>query len=231
MRRDLPPGLDEFGAQLERAVERELEGEEGRRSRRPPRLLRAIGLPVAAALAAAAVTAGAVRIADREGPPIQPDKGGAITSLQPPEDPTVVFSSAVADPGGGPAWVVRVYSNPAGQDCVKLGRLRDGVFGQVQGGRFRKLPASAEGTCLPASSPRRALVAMERRGAVKLTAVFGISPDREPVSVRYRGRDRVVSPVALGAFLTLLGGADPSATIVVRTRVDGRVDERRFPYG
>lgn len=220
---DLPPGLDDFGKRLEQAAAREIEEREARaRRRRGPRTRwRNLGLPVVAAVLAAAVSAGAVKLVDGgSGAPIEPERGDTGARLQAPKDPAVVLASAAADPAGGPPWVVRVYSNPAGRECVQLGRLRDGNFGQVHGGQFRRLPASATGTCAGPNADEPLVVAM-RFGAQR-TLVFGIGVDRAPVTVHIGDRRQRAQPASFGAFVTVFSRASPDATIVVRARVDGR---------
>jgi hypothetical protein len=226
---ELPPGLEDFGARLEQVAEQDItQRREARRGRRwSPRSL---GLPVAAAVVAAAASAGAVRVADRAGDPIKADPGGARrASLGAAAlDPAVVVASAVPNPSGGPPWVLRVYTDRDGRDCVQVGRLRAGVFGQVQQNRFRALPASAPGTC-GAAHARGPLVAVQRRPAVNLTLVYGLAIDRTPVTVRMGTLQRRVQPSGLGAFVTVFMGADRRANVVVRSRIGGRVDVQRFP--
>jgi hypothetical protein len=184
---DLPPGLEDFGARLKQAARRDVT--ERRRASRGRRRLRDIGLPLAAALAAAAVSASAVRLADRAGDPIAPERGSALTN-QAAKDTSVIEASAVANPSGGPPWVVRAYTAGNGGECIQLGRLRDGVFGQVQAGRFRPLPASAPpGACANrrARDPR---VAVSQRPIMDLTVVYGLAVDPAPVTVSFGAQRR-----------------------------------------
>lgn len=222
MTEKLPPGVEAFGERLEEAVAREVAERplERRRRRRAHRL----ALPVATALAAAAASAGAVRIVDRAGEPIEPEPESP-SSLQPAADPAVVVASATPDPGGGPPWVVRAYTTTDGRACVQVGRLRDGAFGQVQNGRFRALPRSAQATCAP--SGEGAVVAVQRHASVNLTLVFGLGVDRSPVTVEYGDVRRRVDPVVLGAFVTVFAGADPRQQVVIRSKVAGKDDVQR----
>jgi hypothetical protein len=221
---DLPPGLEDFGARLEEAAR--LDVAERRRVARGRRRLRGVGLPLAAALAAAAVSAGAVRLVDRPGDQIAPERGGE-TDARAVKDPAVIQASAVADPSGGPPWVMRAYTNAAGRECMQVGQLRDGIFGQVQGGRFRPLPAGQQGACV--SPAARGHAAVTRRAAVDLTLVYGLGVDRTPVSIRFGALHRRVTPVGFGAFVAVFEGADPHQPIVVRSRVAGRREVQRFP--
>lgn len=220
----LPPGLDEFGRRLEQAAAREIEREVP--ARRPRRRWRNLGLPVMAALLAAAVSAGAVKLADDgTGDPIAPEPGDESARLQAPEDPAVIVSSATDDPAGGPPWVVRAFTDPAGRACLQVGRLRDGVFGQIQQGRFRRLPGSAPGTCAPQGTDEPLLAV--RTGAER-TIVYGLAVDRATVTVRLGDRERRVRPAGLGAFVAVFTGARRDAAIVVRSQERGRMIDRRL---
>lgn len=216
---DLPPGVERFGEDLKRSAAREIE--ERRKESAPRRRWRGLGLPVVAALLAAAVSAGAVTLVDGgTGEPIEAERGDSSATLQAPKDPAVVPATAAEDPGGGPPWVVRAFTNPAGQECVQIGRLRNGVFGEVQGGRFRRLPASAPGTCAVPGAPGP-LIAARRTGADR-TLVFGLGVDRAPVSIGVGDRRQSVRPAGLGAFVAVFAGAERDDQIVVRSRVGGR---------
>ncbi|MEY2441732.1 MAG: hypothetical protein QOJ46_1158 [bacterium] len=222
---DLPPGLEDFGARLEQAAQRDIA--ERRRASRGRRRLRDIGLPVGAALAAAAVSAGAVHLVDRQGAPIAPERGGG-TAFQPGKDPAVIEATATADPSGGPPWVVRAYTTPSGRECVQVGRLLDGVFGQVQAGRFRPLPGSAQASSC-ATSTRGPLVTVTRRPSMNVTLVYGLAVDRTPVSIRFGTLHRRVKPAGFGAFVAVFAGAQPREPVVVRSRVAGRLDVQTRP--
>ncbi len=218
----LPPALESLGKRFEAAVAREVA--ERPRKRRWRRRARRLALPVAAAAAAAVATAGAVRVVDRAGEPIAREPG-AGASPRAGQEFAVVVASATADPGGGPPWVMRAYPTPGGRACVQVGRLRDGVSGQVRRGRVAALPASA--VCEPARSVGPLVVA-QRRAAANLTLVYGIGVDRSPVTVSDGNVRRRVQPVGFGAFVTILTGADPRRRIVVRSKVAGRIDERQL---
>ena len=222
---DLPPGLDEFGADLERAAAREIEGR--RKARRQVTRWRGLGLPVVAALLTAAVSAGAVKIVDRgTGDPIAPEHGDSGAQLQAPIDPAVVVASQAEDPAGGPPWVVRAFTNVAGDECVQVGRLRNGTFGQMQGGQFRPLPPSAPGTC--ATAEGRAPLISVRYSSSRRTVVFGLAVDRAPVTVRVGTREQRVRPAGWGAFVAVFVGAARDEPIVVRSSVDGRTSVWRL---
>lgn len=214
---DLPPGLKQFGERLERAAERDIEA---RRlaavpARRRAHRLRSIGLPVLAGLVAGAVSASAVRIGDREGAPIQSD----APARKAPKDPSVVLATATKNPSGGPPWVVRQYTDARGRECAQVGRLREGVFGQVQLGRFRRLPAA--GSCHRGGTGAP-LVIVQWRRPIALTLVFGLAVDRATVTVRRGDEMRRVQPRGFGAFLAIFEGADPRVRVVVASKAGGR---------
>jgi hypothetical protein len=221
---ELPPGLQEFGDRLEQAAQRDIA--ERRRTSRGRRRLRDIGLPVGAALAAAAVSAGAVHLVDRQGAPIAPERGGG-TASRAAQDAAVVQKTAVANPSGGPPWVVRAFTAPSGRECVQVGRLLDGVFGRVQAGQFRRLPRSAPAAC---ASPieRGPLLTVARYPAIDLTLVYGLAVDRTPVSIRLGAQHRRVMPAGFGAFVAVFEGAERREPVVVRSRVAGRLDVQRL---
>jgi hypothetical protein len=217
---DLPPGLEDFGARLEQAARRDIA--ERRRASRRRRRLRDIGLPVGAALAAAAVSAGAVRIVDRQGAPIAPERKSG-SAYQAAKDPAVVEATAVANPSGGPPWVVRAYTTPDNRECVGVGRLLHGVFGQLQAGQFRRLPGSAQATTCGNATAREPLVIVVRRAPMDVTLVYGLAVDRTPVSVRVGGRHQRVTPAGFGAFLAVFSGARLHEPAVIRSRVAGQL--------
>lgn len=218
---DLPPGLEAFGARLRQAAEREVA--ERRRALRRQRARR-VALPVVAAVVAASVSAGAVNTVDRDGPPI-PSRGVVGASFRPAKDPTVVQASAAKDPAGGPPWVVRAYTNARGRECVDVGQLLDGVFGQQHGGRFGALSSREAGTCAPPGG-RGPLFAIMRRPLVDLTLVYGLAVDQAPVTIDFVGRVQRVQPAGFGAFVAVFSGAGPGQPAVVRSRVRGRADVR-----
>lgn len=222
----LPPGLDDFGRRLEQAAAREIEQHAPERRPRRGRRWRTLGLPVVAAVLAAAVSAGAVKLADDgTGDPIAPEPGDERARLQAPEDPAVIVSSAADDPEGGPPWVVRAFTDPVGRECLQVGRLRDGVFGQLQQGQFRRLPGSAPGTCAPEGT-EGPLIAV--RTAAQRTVVYGLAVDRTTVTVRLGDRERRVRPAGLGAFVAVFTGMERDEVVLVRSQANGRTIVRRL---
>lgn len=221
---DLPPGLDDFGKRLEQAAQRDIEPHRRGRPRRPK--LRALALPVAAAVLAAGASAGAVRLVDGgEGEPIEPEPDGKAAAVRTAEDPSVVVRSAVDDPDGGPPWVLRIYTDGAGQECIEVGQLRAGRLGRQQRGQFRALPSSSAGSCAPAGH-RSPLLAVRRTR--DLTLVFGLAIDRDTVTVSFGDATRRVQPAGLGAFVAVFKGGGPGRPVEVRSSVRGRTDVRRL---
>lgn len=217
---DLPPGLEDFGVRLAKVAE--LRIEEERRARKRKRW-RGFVLPVVAVMVTAAAGAGAVKVVDNQdkGEPLKPAPDNGDPTLQPAKDPAVVRSSAVADPDGGPPWVLRFYTSGAGGSCVQVGRLRDGDFGQVQRGEFRKLPSSAPGQCAEPDD-RGPLIAIEQRGTER-TIVYGLAVDRDaPVTVSVGDERKRVQPAGLGAFVTVFAVGDRTLPVVVTSKAGGR---------
>jgi len=209
---DLPPGLEQFAVRLREAAEADAHHHRPARHRRP--VLRRLALPVAATLLTGAVGAGAVGLIDPgQGPPVTID-GRDAGGQRAPKDPGVVAASATADPGGGLPWVVRVYTDASGQECAQAGRLRGGLFGQLEAGRFRELPGKAPGICGPEDRPRT-LAAVDRRGDPPLTLVFGLSVSRKPVTISLGTKTTTVRPVGLGAYIAVFAGVDRAQVTVI----------------
>jgi hypothetical protein len=218
----LPPGLAKFGRHLEDVGrhDREEELREARRGKR--HRFRALPTTVAVAVLAGGVAAGATALLDDNGPPInrEPDGGDSVA----PVDASVVAATRTADPGGGLPWILRVFTNARGDECVVLGRLKRGRFGQVQQGRFRALPASTPGLC--DNAERSGLLTfLDRRAAPPRTAVYGITKGTGLVTVRLGDTERRVAPVALGAYLVVVALEKGSATVT--TELAGQTVVRR----
>jgi len=223
----LPPVFDDLRDQLREAAARDIVIESevearvaarGRRGRRRQSLLVAVG-----SLATFGGVAVAERAIDRTGPDVAPDV--FPKSITPAAEEGIVTNSAVADPGGGPPWAVRVFTNPAGLDCVALGRLKDGKLGTYDQTRtFRALPARISGVCEPLAQTGL-LAAVQYSGmAPQRTIVFGLARDRRPVRITVGGETRTVTPGGLGSFVDVRtglfkrdGGARVSTTAGGRT--------------
>jgi hypothetical protein len=219
---ELPSGLAGLRDQLREAASREIEIEARVRSRLRRRSWRRV-VPVAAvAVVAIAGVAVAQRALDREGTPLPADRLPAAAAAA--ADPGIVASSATRDPGGGPPWTLRVFTNPAGEDCFALGRLTSGRLGTYDRTRtFRALPHRVSGAC--DSLGRAGLLAAVTRagGAQPRTVVYGLARDRRPVRVTLGGTTTTVTPRGLGSFIVVrrgvldMRGASASTTAGDRT--------------
>jgi hypothetical protein len=133
----------------------------------------------------------------------------------------------VADPGGGPAWGVRSYTNRSGARCVVLGRVRDGRLGTLRGGRFAPYAADVPGTCGSRPSQHLVLAANAVTEPAPRVVVHGLA-DRAVTFVGLtRGGVLEEIPVAPdGAFLHVeVGSLGALRDAEVVTRIAGR--ERR----
>jgi hypothetical protein len=134
----------------------------------------------------------------------------------------VIPSSATPDPAGLLPWALQLQSRPDGRDCLLLGRLRAGDLGQIENGRFRAYPADAPGLCGDLQrDPILAFVDVRTRPHPR-TIIFGLAPDRAPVTLRIRGRQLSQVPHALGAYLFVLSGRQPTNGAVISTRSRGK---------
>lgn len=221
-RPDLPPALADMREQFrvaaarELAIEREVQRRLRTRSRRfrRPQLVAAVIASVL--LLAGMAVAGGWLEDDR---PLAPDR--VPRGLQPAAGAGVVASSAVADPDGGLPWALRVFSNDRGQECVVVGRLRDGVLGVLRGGSFRALPHRVPGACGDlAREPL--LAAREHRSQPPRTVIYGLSRGRGQVELRLDGRVTRVPVGALGTYLHVTRGRVGRSEASVGAQVDGR---------
>ena len=221
MSADLPPALDDLRAQLRDAAARDDEVEARvaqrlRGQRRRHGLL--LGL---AALVSFGGVAVAERALDRRGEDVRGDRFPADSTAA--ADAGVVASSATPDPGGGPPWALRVFTNRAGLDCVAIGRLVGGALGRYDADRtFHKLPTRVPGTCEPLGQTGLLVAVQYRAGAPARTLVYGLSRDRRPVRITIAGVTRTVAPGGLGAFIDVREGVAKMRGAKAATTVGGR---------
>ena len=218
MSRDRLPGLELLGDRLGDAAAREIAAEkEGRRRFRfNPFLLAAI---LAALVGAGTVTATGVFTGT--GDPVQGDKEGTA-------QPGVLTDSAVADPGGGLPWALRVFVDDRGRECIQLGRLRDGALGMVSNGQFHRYEGEPNGTC---GGPREAgYVAVVEQRAVppQRTIVYGRVTDDDPVVIQMNGKRTTRKPGALGAFVVAYTGMRDISGATLSLTIDGRRVTKRL---
>jgi hypothetical protein len=151
------------------------------------------------------------------------------------QDPTPVPGSerigpTVPDPVGGLAWALRVYTSTSGGDCVEVGRMSGGRFGQLDaGGAFQPAAPDAGGTCGALASEPSILALNtypERAGRAARTVLFGLaSPAVGGVLVQPRDGSTVLrlAIAATGGFLLPLAGAIAAGELPVTvTLADGR---------
>ena len=216
----LPPVLDDLRDQLRAAAARDNEIEQRvaqrvRRGRRRHWLLLALG-----ALISFGGVAVAERALDRRGADHRAD--GIPADAAPAAKPGVVTDSATPDPGGGLPWVMRVFTNRAGQECITVGRLRNGVIGTVNARRtFRALPDRAPGACQSLATSGL-LVAVHYDPAPSRTVVYGLARDQRPVKVTVAGETRTVAAGALGTFIDVREGLADMRGASATTTVGGR---------
>jgi hypothetical protein len=227
----LPPVLDDLREQLREAAARDIAIEsevEARVAERVRRVRRRQWLIIPlAALATVGGVAVAERTSDRVGPDLQGDT--LPGDVVPASDQGIVSDSAVADPGGGPPWALRVFTNRAGLDCAALGRLMNGKLGTYDQSRtFHALPSDVAGVCEPLATSGL-LVAIERRGvAPQRTITFGMVRDRRPVHITIAGETHTVTPGGLGTFLDVRPGVLDMHGAVVSTRAGDHTVERKL---
>jgi len=219
---DLLPSLRELGDRLGDAAGRQIAAERQGPAPRPRR--RAwhpylLGALVAALAGAGAVTA--TEVFTGSGEPVTGERG-------PSSQPGVLEDSAAADPGGGLPWAIQVFVGDGGRECLQLGRLRDGALGTVESGRFRRFSGPPTGACGDLRTDA-VLTAVERRPQPARTVVYGLTRARRPVRIRVGGKERVVTPGALGAYVSVFTGLPDISEGTVSVVADGR--RRSFPLG
>jgi hypothetical protein len=134
----------------------------------------------------------------------------------------LIPSSSTPDPGGQLPWALQLQSRPDGRDCLLVGRLRRGELGQIETGRFRSYPPESPGLCGDLQRDPILAFADTRMRPQPRTIVFGLAPDRAPVTLRIAGRKLTQVPHALGAYLFVLSGRQPIRGAVISTRSRGK---------
>jgi hypothetical protein len=226
---ELPPSFRNLGTRLREAAARDIELER-RRERggaQPVRRWRGRrGLLVAIA---AILTAGGVAVAgrtlDRTGPDEPRDR--TPRSVSPAGDSVVISESARADPRSGPPWALRVFRNAAGEDCVALGRLKDGALGTYDATRtFRRLPPGSAGICERLGDVDLLVTTQSRAVPEQRTIVYGRTRGVRPVRVTIGGRTHTLAPGPLGTFVDVRVGVLDLRGATAWTRVGGRTVRR-----
>jgi hypothetical protein len=222
---DLPPVLDDLRRQLHAAAARDndIEARVAQRLRSGRR--RHWLLVAVAALVSVGGVAVAERALDRRGSDVRGDRVPSDTAAA--ADPGVVASSAAPDPGGGPPWAVRVFTNPAGLDCMAVGRLQGGTLGTFDAARtFRALPERVSGACEPVARSGLLVAVHYQARAPQRTIVYGLARDRRPVRITVAGVTRTVTPAGLGTFVDVRAGMPDMRGAKATTTVGGRPTSR-----
>lgn len=220
-REDLPPALRDLGDQLREAAARDIEVERRVAQRVRSGRWRRWLLVAVAALVSAGGIAVAERLLDRRGPDQPHDRIQPRDT--PPTDPSVIASSAARDPGRGPPWALRAFTNTEGLECVALGRLRNGELGTYdETGTFRKLPAAIPGVCEDLDKAGLLVVVHQRPRPEARTIIYGLARERHPVRITIGGRTTTLRSGAFGSFLYVRAGRLDLSGGTVSTSVAGR---------
>lgn len=228
----LPPSLDDLGERLREAAAREAEVD-----RRVERLRRRYRRRAAAAVVLGLVVpiggvAGADRLLDREGEP--------SSGLPPGDSPELVAAgdglvpaSATADPDGGPPWVMRVFVNRKGEECVDVGRMRRGRFGQVTpDGAFHHQPRPGSGMCGKLAADEGFWVMQQDWPHLRRVVVYGLAPAGARVDLDVDGRVRAVTAGALGTWIVVLPTTDRELRMSASVEIGGRrIVRPMYPSG
>jgi hypothetical protein len=224
-RDELPPVLRDLGDQLREAAARDIEVERRVSQRlRSGRWRRRLFVALAALVSAGGIAV-AQRLLDHSGPDHPRDR--IQRPDRPAADPGVIVSSAVPDPGIGPPWALRVFTNTEGMECVALGRLRNGALGTYDETRtFRKLPAFVPGTCERLDRAGLLVLVQRRAWPDSRTIVYGLARDGHRVRVTIGGVTHMLRPAGFGSFIDVRAGRLNLSGAKVSTSVAGRTVTR-----
>jgi len=224
---ELPPALRHLREELREAAARDIEIDSRVQQRlRRGRWRRWLIVAVAALVSAGGVAV-AQRVFDRKGPDEPGDR--IQKGVGPAADPGVVTASATPDPGSGPSWALRVFTNPAGLECVAVGRLLGGAIGTYDAARtFRKLPADVSGACEPVGRSGLLVTISLRGNPEPRTIVYGLAREYGLVRVTIAGKARTLRPGPFGTFIDVRAGLLDRHGATVSTTVGGRTVTRRL---
>jgi hypothetical protein len=224
---ELPPALRHLREELREAAARDIEIDSRVQQRlRRGRWRRWLIVAVAALVSAGGVAV-AQRVFDRKGPD---EPGDRIQKrVGPAADPGVITASATPDPRSGPSWALRVFTNPAGLECVAVGRLVNGALGRYDAMRtFHKLPADVAGACESVARSGLLATVQRRPSPDPRTIVYGLAREYGPVRVTIAGNARTLRPGPFGTFIDVRAGLLDVRWATVSTRVAGRTVIRRL---
>lgn len=204
--------LDELEAELTLAIQTDERAHTTRRRRywaRPHGLSLVLLL---GGLSAATVAAAATHLFGLAAPVPAPRPGDAPIESRPIASTAMLAGLRSGDPGGLPAWDVRLSRSRTGEICTAVGQVHDGRFGIVGlDRRFRELPLGAADAC--GERPTGAQLQVGARAAIgggaltPRTLVVGVAgPQVKQVTLRRGTRE---TPLHLGrsrAFLAVLTG-------------------------
>ncbi len=221
--------LEELGRELDGVIARESV------VRAPQRLAHTLVLALLGVLLATGVAAAASYVLT--GSPIPGSHGADVPPEATPRPGSARLAGLdAADPGGGPAWDLRVSRSETGQLCSAVGQVVEGKFGLVGlDSRFRRLPLAGVDAC-----GDRALAAVligarvfdaASRERVR-TVVNGVGGNglREVQVTTAEGASRALRPGSGGTFLAVYSGYVEELRPQVRlTYADG--SQRSFAFG
>lgn len=146
-----------------------------------------------------------------------------------------VLPLRAANPGGGPAWALRVAKSKTGLSCTTVGQEVGGEFGLVGlDGRFRKLADGVVDACGAASTTLVGARVFDapRPGDVR-TVVNGVAgPQLRAVTITSATGNRRIRPGAGGTFLYVQRGYPEANAVGVRLRfADGHVESHALGVG
>ena len=210
-----PTVLIELGAELDRAARRALGGALGDDRARPGRVVRlrpAIAIALLIALLLAAVATAAVLLIT-EGSPLPAPHAADLSPWEDPVPGSVRLAGLDApDPGGGPAWDIRLSRSRTGETCTAVGQIFAGRFGVVGlDDVFRALPVGGVDACgvpgIAGPVLAGARVFAGRTAAEARTVVNGVAgAGARSVSVYGPGGARRLRLGVQGSFITVYRG-------------------------
>jgi hypothetical protein len=235
------PALDALGGELDAAFARAEAGQQVRGgARRPPwpawRGARPIVLAVLLALLIATAAAATTLLVLRGSPIPAPDPRDVAPEQTPAPGTARLVDLRAEDPGGGPAWGIRLSRSRTGLVCSTVGQIVDAEFGLIGlDGRFRSIPERIVDSC---GEPRRnaaslvgARVFDARRRADVRTVVSGVAGDelRRVTVEEGGGPSRELAIGDDGTFLGVLRGLPEDLQIVVTLSfADGHTESHPF---